>query len=204
VAIQFKRDYELLELEPTSNWELTRANYRRLVNIWHPDRFTDKPRERAHAQQQFIELTKSFNNLRSFYRENKRMPFERMTQSVSDLPEPPVSKRVNPKDHEIVQNSILNKRKPSKVSTRASPLRANWWIIPTVLTIVAGLFVFMYIDRSTRYKQIEEAKRVLRSTEPSAYMPNREAIAKHGNTNRMMNGADAKKVGEQLAKDVFK
>jgi len=55
VAIQFQHNYQLLELKSDSDWAMAKKNYRRLVHACHPDRFAQKPRERMHAQQQFIE-----------------------------------------------------------------------------------------------------------------------------------------------------
>ncbi len=204
MAIQFQRDYELLELEKECDWTLARTSYRRLVNVWHPDRFANRPRERAHAQQQFIELTKSFNNLREFYKQNNRMPFERMTHAVSEPAEPPIQKSVSPVDDDLVENGILNKRKLSGNKKSLWSKVRSWWVIPAAFAIAGSVMVFSYIDRSAHQQTVEEAKRVLRNTQPSSFMPDRDAIKKQNNTQRLVNSTNSGTIGDKLARDVFK
>jgi len=188
VAIQFQQNYELLELEAGDNWETANSNYRRLVHTCHPDRFTNKPRERVHAQQKFIELTKAFNNLRSFYRENNRLPFERIQHAVSDSPVPPAHQRVEPQDQDVLESGILNKRKPSPESSDRKRLKHLLWLIPAALTLIGGLFVFVLFDRQAKIQGIEEAKRVLRDIEPSEFMSNSEEIKKANNRKGIVRG----------------
>lgn len=113
MAIQYQKDYELLELNSFSDWHQARDNYRRLVHVWHPDKYIDRPEESPHAQNQFIELSRAFNNLRSFYRKNHRLPFQKITQLVTDSAEPLAHQRVQPIEDLTLASGILNKRKPS-------------------------------------------------------------------------------------------
>jgi len=50
----FSKHYKNLDLGNRATWDEVRTNYRRLVQQWHPDRFENRPRERANAQQNFI------------------------------------------------------------------------------------------------------------------------------------------------------
>lgn len=205
MAIQFQHDYRLLELDPVADWAKANKNYRRLVHIWHPDRYAQRPRERVHAQTQFIELTKAFNNLRGFYRENSRMPFEQIKQSVADSPEPPVNQRIKPEDTAVAESSILNKRKPSTKSLTSSLIKPLLWIIPTCAVVIGGIAVFAIIDRNAKLNTIEEAKRVLRSVKPSEYMADSEKITKANRRINLVSGsATDGKMGDKLAKDLFK
>jgi len=205
VAIQFRRNYQLLELDPTSDWKMANKNYRRLVHACHPDKFAQRPRERIHAQQQFIELTKAFNNLRAFYRENHRLPFEQIKQAVADKPEPPPHQKVSPKDEKIFETGILNKRKPSTNNLQERTSKPLFWVLSTGAAIVSGLVVFVVIDRNTKLNTIEEAMRVLRSAEPSEYMRDYEKISEANSRAELLNesGGNAK-MGDKLAKDLFK
>jgi len=203
VAIQFQHNYQLLELKPGSDWQTAKKNYRRLVHACHPDRFAQKPRERVHAQQKFIELTKAFNSLRTFHRENHRMPFEQIRHAVADSPEPPPSQRVTTTDETMFKTGILNKRKPSTENLKSS-LKPLLWILPTGATIIAGLVVFVIIDRNAKMKTIEEAKRVLHSSEPSQYMRDSEKISQVNSRAVLINKSGSKKMGDKLAKDLFK
>jgi len=205
VAIQFQQDYQLLELNPVDDWDKATRNYRRLVHVWHPDRYAQRPRERIHAQQHFIELTKAFNNLRSFYRENHRLPFEAIKQSVADSPEPPAHQRVKPEDVAVAESSILNKRKPSTQSHKSSPLKPLLWIIPALATVAAGMAVFFVIDRNAKQNTIEEAKRVLRTVQPSEFMADSAKISEANSRAVIVHGSGTSgKMGDKLAKDIFK
>lgn len=203
MAIQFQHNYQLLELNPGSDWETAKKNYRRLVHACHPDRFAQKPRERMHAQQKFIELTKAFNNLRAFHRENHRMPFEQIKHAVADSPEPPPGQRVTTNDETMFKTGILNKRKPSNEHLKSN-LRSMLWLVPTGASIIIGLMVFMIIDRNTKMNTIEEAQRVLNSSEPSEYIRDSEKISKVNSRAVLLNESGSSKMGDKLARDLFK
>ncbi len=205
MAIQFQQNYQLLELTPADNWETASKNYRRLVNVWHPDRFTDRPRERIHAQQQFIELTKAFNNLRTFYRKNHRLPYEQIKQAIADSPEPASHQRVSPADKTVFEKGILNKRKPSLLKRKSRFLKPLLWGLPVGATIAAGMLVFVIVDRNAKLNTIEEAKRVLRNAEPSEYMRDSTEISKANSRTLLLNSTSGGgKMGDKLARDVFK
>lgn len=205
MAIQFEQEYRLLELDTGANWSIAQANYRRLVHAWHPDRYAHRPREKMHAQSQFIELTKAFNHLRSFYRQNHRLPFEQIKQAIADPPEPETHQQIRPEDGSINELSILNKRKPSTKLLKPSLLKILLWVIPAFATVAAGCAVFFIIDRNTKQNAIEEAKRVLRTVQPSEYMANTEELTKATNRANIVNPVEGnRKMGDKLAKDLFK
>ena len=205
MAIEFQQNYALLELDPSADWAKANRNYRRLVHAWHPDRFAQRPRERVHAQQQFIELTKAFNNLRTFYRQNHRLPFEQIKQAIADPPEPPSHQSISPKDETVFEKGILNKRKPSPLKGKSKLFKPLLWALPVGATIAAGMVVFIMVDRSAKLNTIEEAKRVLRSAEPSQYMRDSEKISQANSRAVLLNQTSGGgKMGDKLVKDVFK
>lgn len=205
MAIQFQHNYQLLELDATSNWDDANRNYRRLVHIWHPDRFAQRPRERIHAQQQFIELTKAFNNLRAFYRENQHMPYEQIKQSIADAPEPPDHQRVMPNDDLMSETSMLNKRKPSAKKREQRARKPLVWVLPTGAAIAVALFGFVLIDHGTKISAFEEAKRVLQSAKPSEYMRDNDKISQANSRAALIDkSGSSTKMGDQLTKDLFK
>ena len=59
-------------LDPDGGWEDVHAQYRRLVQRWHPDRHP--PETRAEAQAEFIEIVAAFKGLRRHYGEHGRLP----------------------------------------------------------------------------------------------------------------------------------
>lgn len=60
------------DLTADSAWEDVQAQYRRLVQQWHPDRHPLA--SRAEAQAEFIEIVAAFKTLRLHYGEQGRLP----------------------------------------------------------------------------------------------------------------------------------
>ena len=205
MAIQFQENYKLLQLDSQANWETANRNYRRLVHAWHPDKFAQRPREKEYAQQRFIELTKAFNNLRTYYRQYQRMPYQQLKHAVADSPEPPAHQKISPADKTVFESGILNKRKPSSRYGRNRSLKPLLWILPAAATICAGLFAFVIVDRNAKLITIEEAKRVLRDAQPSEFMADDAAISQSNSRAVMLNRAGGNgKMGDKLARDLFK
>lgn len=206
MAIQFQNNYQLLELDTRADWDTANKNYRRLVHKWHPDRFVDRPRERVHAQQQFIELTKAFNNLRAFYRENNRLPLESIKRTSTNTPKPASPESVISASDVELHSGFLNKRKPSLKSGRSSKLKPFLWAIPVGATLLAGMASFVVIDRNAKLKTIEEAQEVLRNAEPSPYKRDTAKIAQSQRRSTLLDQSSGSNgnMGNKLSKDMFR
>lgn len=87
MSTDFKNCYETLGLTPDADWSMVQKTYRKLLIRWHPDRYQENNVTADHAKQHFISLSTSFNALRDFQREHKRLPL----QSAAN-PEYPASK----------------------------------------------------------------------------------------------------------------
>jgi hypothetical protein len=192
VSTQFQRDYELLELDRISDWKTARANYRRLVNVWHPDRYTDRPAEREHAQKIFIELTKSFNNLRNFHREKNRLPYQIDAINTSKPDELRPEQRV---DSNVMQSSVLEQRQSSDIHNTVHRAKRTSLLIPTLLTIACGIGVFVYMDMSAKNRAAEEATRVLNTATPSEFLQDSGKIGAQNQRKSMVLGNGSKLIG---------
>lgn len=168
----FERDYQMLELGRDAAWADVRLSYRRLVNRWHPDRFSTRPREKQLAQSRFIEVTKAYNNLRAFHREHSRLPLqdpklrtESQTQTAGTPPEPPVkSGKLNTaKLNEDLFTTDTSQRKPAK---------PRYWLLAIpVVAIIGVLALFVILENRLEQQRRDKAIEVLRSTQPSDFMP---------------------------------
>ncbi len=196
MSTQFHRDYELLELDRISDWDTARANYRRLVNIWHPDRYSNRPVEREHAQKVFIELTKSFNNLRNFYREKNRLPYEFDAIESVKPAEPRPEQRVDQDETNVTQSGILKQRKSSEIKATSAPSNRSSWLIPSLLTIAGGIGIFIYMDMSAKNRATEEAARILRTTKPSEFLQDSGKIGAQNQRKNMVLGNGSKLIGK--------
>ncbi|WP_088919944.1 J domain-containing protein [Granulosicoccus antarcticus] len=189
----FKLDYTLLELDDRADWEIVRANYRRLVHMWHPDRYAQRPRERIHAQQQFIALTKAYTQLRTFHRVHGRLPFEPIKKSTSDenmttrntVKEPNnKNKTSNAADQqqnaettvEGVESGMLAREANTGAKSEAGTSARAIWMLAGCAIMIATLGVFFIIDRKANQEIIEQGREAIRDAPPSDFMPSASEI----------------------------
>ena len=180
---EFARHYEHLELDDKADWDTAREKYRSLVNLWHPDRFAQRPREQIHAQQQFIDVTKSYKALRSFYRTNERMPFQsaRVTSQ----------KHSKQTDHEhdashlgddvipsTEGSSILGRDKPKNGLAAVKPHRLrNILLVTAVCAMMLGtILLFLILDRKANQAVMEKGREVIKDAPESEFLPSASEI----------------------------
>ncbi len=203
MADDFQQDYKQLELEQQASFKTAHMSYRRLVNHWHPDRYAQRPRERQHAQQKFIELTKSFNNLRNFHRQNDRLPFEHIEYapvSTADTESPTRSSA----EEELQSGLFRQKHNRSSASIAHLPLRRGLlWVVPGALLLFATLGFFVVIDRAAKRDSIEQAKQVLRQTKASEFMPSAVEVKKQSSRGAFVEQQGSQKLGDQLMPNIF-
>jgi len=166
----FERDYQMLELDRDASWADARINYKRLVNRWHPDRFNSRPREKQHAQGRFIEVTKSYNNLRTFHRDHSRLPLQNPAlrdspQSTGTPPEPNV--RSGGFGSPSVEDTVGSINKPA---TKRKMLPLWCYVVPLAALAIGVIVIFVVLEKRTAAKQREAAIEVLNRTTPSEFL----------------------------------
>lgn len=70
--------YKVLGVVPGSDWKTVQAAYRRQAQTSHPDRFPDGSEEQRQAEQQIVEINKAYQSLSKYYKQNGKLPGERM------------------------------------------------------------------------------------------------------------------------------
>ncbi|MFK7862019.1 MAG: J domain-containing protein [Granulosicoccus sp.] len=178
---QFAKHYELLEIDDRASWDIARSSYRRLVHIWHPDKFTSRPREKVFAQQQFINLTKSYNELRDFHRTNHRLPFQ-SDHVASKLDAPPLIADIPlhsaASDTTVVNANVLS-RDPSERNHSQRRLRTMYktaWLMTGVFTLLTTVMFFIILDRKQNQATAAIGREVVRDAPESEFMPNASEI----------------------------
>jgi hypothetical protein len=66
--------YATLGATPDTKWEALRANYRRLIGQWHPDRFSDNPALRGIAEERSKQITIAYQALEKYRRDHGLLP----------------------------------------------------------------------------------------------------------------------------------
>lgn len=180
----FKHDYKLLDLDDRADWKNARASYRRLVHQWHPDKYSHRPREKVHAQQQFIELTKSYNSLRSFHRIHQRLPFEPASKNASFQTETPASgdEKATKSAEQLntFEKGILGRESEARTKTPVHSITNSklFWIFTAFSMMIATVAVFLVLDLNANKANIEKGKEVLRQAPASDFMPSAAEIRK--------------------------
>ncbi len=64
--MDIKRCFQILELDPSASMDDVRQAYKDLVNVWHPDRFSNSPRLREKTEAKLKELNQAHETLISF------------------------------------------------------------------------------------------------------------------------------------------
>ncbi len=181
----FNKDYLVLKLSNSANWKSARAKYQKLVHIWHPDRYADKPRERQQAQKQFIALTKSYNNLKEFQRLHGRLPFENIDRQ-EDRPDA----ELNSSHDEPTKTAGEVKRNDLDSSTLArddddDPDKGRWlphstrkiiWGLTACIVIFSTIVLFFILDKKTNQQARQRGQQVLREAPQSEFIPTPEEI----------------------------
>lgn len=178
----FARHYRQLELDDDADWNSARANYRRLVHLWHPDRFTERPLERANAQQEFIKLTKSHNVLRNFYRENRRLPFQVArvagTQS-SESSHDDARKEQDIFDDTSVMDSSILKRDPTRrtqTTIQSRFFKKATWMALGVCILLGTVMFFLILDRNANRAIAEKGREIVKEAPQSDFLPSASEI----------------------------
>jgi hypothetical protein len=199
----FRPDYASLELNDRADWELLRANYRRLVHLWHPDRYVQRPQERVHAQTQFIELTKSYNNLRTFQREHGRLPFEPINagstvrngkasgfRSGGPYQEPQTSHAgrasgrgsepspgLDPHDEALAAGMLAREPGMGTQFTHGVAGKRHFCLIVLGLAmVITTVGTFFVLDKKAQQQVLERGREVIRQAPASEFMPSASEI----------------------------
>lgn len=62
-----RESFRILEIAPDASHEEVRRAYRDLAQVWHPDRFSDKPRLRERAEERLKAINRAYAMLESHY-----------------------------------------------------------------------------------------------------------------------------------------
>lgn len=174
----FEADYRTLNLHENADWRTTRVRYRKLVHKWHPDKYSDRPKDLEFAQKKFIALTKAYNRLKAFHSLHKRLPFEHTTReeiradAVLNIDSVTASKKSRADQEDLDKGTFS--RDESKTDERLikkSPLTRILWIIITCIVIVGTIMLFFVLDQKANQRNRIIGEQVLKEAPESEFIP---------------------------------
>ena len=65
--MDIKRCFEILELNSAASITEVKQSYKDLVNIWHPDRFSNNPRLKQRAEKKLKEINRAYETAVTFF-----------------------------------------------------------------------------------------------------------------------------------------
>ena len=152
VSLSFQRCYEILSLANDAEWDDASLSYRRLVQQWHPDRYTGDDHEQA--QQRFVEITSAHQKLRDYYQQNKALPFASVKTDI--VQEPPLGA---PRQ---TRGDRKRERAATNVTTGQAIRRVTpfMWIVAGTFfcAVIAVMFILIQLEKRDRELHQETAR----------------------------------------------
>ena len=133
--------FSVFGLTSSSSFEELKEAYKDLVNVWHPDRFENRPRLKAKAEEKLKEINSAYEQLSRFYRHanSQDHTFETEYSDTSAEADEPF----DPWETEVSSDSTTE---TSFVDRRTGHLRLVAFL--GVVSLIIGLSV--YFSRTRR------------------------------------------------------
>jgi hypothetical protein len=82
----YLKNYRILGIQPGASWKQLRQAYKKMVNVWHPDRFQQDARQKKLAEEKTKEITQSYQELAGYYKKFGALPLpvEQVATPVAD------------------------------------------------------------------------------------------------------------------------
>ena len=82
--MDIRRCFEILELDRDVTIDEVKRAYKDLVNIWHPDRFSNNPRLRQKAEDKLKEINEAYETVKSFLSSKEPVESEKTPQAKAE------------------------------------------------------------------------------------------------------------------------
>jgi curved DNA-binding protein CbpA len=83
--MDLKRCFELLELDPHASPEEAKRAYKDIVNVWHPDRFSNNIRLKEKAEKKIKEVNAAYDTVQSFLSSKKKQEPDKLENTGASL-----------------------------------------------------------------------------------------------------------------------
>jgi len=82
--MDIRQCFDVLELDSNANLDEAKQAYKDMVNIWHPDRFSNNPRLKQKAEDKLKEINEAYETVHSFLSLKKPLEPEKAQHAKAD------------------------------------------------------------------------------------------------------------------------
>ena len=82
--MDIRQCFDVLELDSNASIDEAKQAYKDMVNIWHPDRFSNNPRLKQKAEDKLKEINEAYEMMQSFLSSKKPLTLEKAQHGKAD------------------------------------------------------------------------------------------------------------------------
>jgi len=82
--MDIRQCFDVLELDSNASIDDAKQAYKDMVNIWHPDRFSNNPRLKQKAEDKLKEINEAYEMMKSFLSSKKPLEAEKAQHAKAD------------------------------------------------------------------------------------------------------------------------
>ena len=83
--MDIRQCFDVLELDSNASIDEAKQAYKDMVNIWHPDRFSNNPRLKQKAEDKLKEINEAYEMMKSFLSSKKPLEPEKAQQAKAEV-----------------------------------------------------------------------------------------------------------------------
>jgi DnaJ-class molecular chaperone len=83
-TMDIRQCFDVLELDSNASIDDVKQAYKDMVNIWHPDRFSNNPRLKQKAEDKLKEINEAYKMMQSFLSSKKPQQPDRVSHAKAD------------------------------------------------------------------------------------------------------------------------
>ncbi|MFK5893257.1 MAG: J domain-containing protein [Pseudomonadota bacterium] len=147
--------YRILGLTCGCNWSDVRLAYKKLIQKWHPDRYTDDSAEKSAANDRIKTINIAHQQLSTYYRKNNKLPEVGITEkkTYNTKPQQPNS----PPGARTPRSPGINKSTPNPRKNRSKKSNTLKGLI--YITFLAGAYTLTSEDFFTSLLELISGER---------------------------------------------
>jgi curved DNA-binding protein CbpA len=151
VEPQIEKSFRVLGLPVNSSFEEVKEAYKDLVNVWHPDRFENRPRLKIKAEEKLKEINEAYERLSRFFKNADR--FEHAVEDEYSGPSDRDKQTIDPEGSTVSDESVSSLGLLEQFSARV-----RWLAFFGAVTVIIGSSIYFARSRRTIPSSVSAAQ----------------------------------------------